>query len=278
MGLTQFQKYLLQLLAENRSPDSVFAGGATLNRDRPRIPQNLDLQHWSKQAVEIAYHVDRQTLAKHGVNLEPTDRSAPHNGFAQAAARKAGANCVLEWTTESVFRFFPAVRDPEFGWRQHEHDEAVNKMLALTNRRNPRDYYDIVRLHQSGTPLAALAWAAPAKDAGLTPQLILAECARHSSYTWQELSAAINTTDNFHPARLKRPFVEALEQARSLFKTLPAEQSGNLYIDAAGKIALPNPDAVKASGLTLHSATPGGAWPTISPRPEPSTDPTMRER
>ena len=77
----------------------------------------------------------------------------------------------------------------------------MNKVLAMAGRREPRDYYDVVRLHQSGVPLAALAWAAPAKDPGFTPELIIDEINRNSNYR-ENSSCKLTSTRQIYRAHV----------------------------------------------------------------------------
>ena len=51
-------------------------------------------------------------------------------------------------------------------------DLAINKLLALVGRDEPRDYLDI---HEAMRvlPLGALCWAAAGKDPGFTPSMLL---------------------------------------------------------------------------------------------------------
>ena len=41
MALTDFQRELLAVLAKGRNPNSHFAGGATLNRNNPRLSDDF---------------------------------------------------------------------------------------------------------------------------------------------------------------------------------------------------------------------------------------------
>jgi hypothetical protein len=152
---------------------------------------------------------------------------------------------------DRAVRFFPAIRDPDLGWRLHDVDIAVNKVLAMAGRREPRDYVDVVAIHRSGLHLASLAWAACGKDPGMTPFLILDEITRHSNYTAEALRAGVSTGEPV--VGLKRDLLRAVGEARDLFATLPLSQAGHLYLDRDEKVRLPNPAAVEAGELRLHS-------------------------
>lgn len=70
MALTDFQRGLLRVLARKRSPDSVFAGGATLNRGWARLSDDFDIEHTTVEAVRAAYLADRDVLAADGYRVE----------------------------------------------------------------------------------------------------------------------------------------------------------------------------------------------------------------
>ena len=67
----------------------------------------------------------------------------------------------------------PPVRDELGGFLLHPVDLAVNKTLALAGRDEPRDYADILFIHERILPLGALCWAAAGKDPGFTPLSLL---------------------------------------------------------------------------------------------------------
>ena len=50
------------------------------------------------------------------------------------------------------YNFYQPVPDPEFGWRLHFADLAVNKVLAAASRRQPRDLVDLYLVHTSAAP------------------------------------------------------------------------------------------------------------------------------
>jgi hypothetical protein len=261
MALTEIQRQALLVIAKNRSPNSVFSGGAAINRHYPRLSEDLDFQQYSKDTVRTSFEADAECLRAAGYHFEETQKSALDRGFGQAKISKDGSVTLMDWTNDSAHRFFPAIEDPECGWRLHDVDLATNKALALAGRREPRDYFDIMTLHKNGFPLAALAWAAPAKDPGFTPELILDEMTHHSIHPEHVLLEEIKTTGPVNFVALKREFLTAIREARDLFAILPPRQAAHLYIDRAGGLQMPDPAGVTAGRLTLHSARLCGAWP-----------------
>lgn len=180
---------------------------------------------------------------------------------------------MIDWTQDTAWRFFPAVADREFGWRLHDLDLAVNKVLAMAGRREPRDFHDVVALIRGGVPLSTLAWVGCAKDPGLTPGLILDECVHNSRYDPEALRAAVTTMEPVDIAAMTAIFRAAVRRARDLFETLPLDQAGHLYLDAEGGCVAPDPAGVAAGTIALHPATLGGAWPVLLDDPEDEDEP-----
>jgi hypothetical protein len=267
--LTTFQKRVLARIAKHRSPQSVVAGGAALNRKAPRLSRDLDMFHAAIEHVDAAAKQDVDTLRKAGFTVEMTPGFARGRLEAIVRGSKPDEFTRLEWSVDSAFHFFPPVPDPEFGVRLHDVDLAVNKVLALAGRQEPRDVVDVVYLHTHGYPLAALAWAAPAKDPGFTPDLILDEISRNSRIDPSRLTDEVFSTEKISPVEIKKVLLAAIAEARDLFLTLPPDQMGCLYLDADLKPHMPNPRDVEMHRLHLHRATLGGAWPAIAdPRPD----------
>lgn len=267
MALTTFQREVLTYLARNRSPNSVFAGGTVANRDGARISDDFDIEHQTAEAVRASFSHDAATLRDAGYVVTETAASQPHNGFVEVVVERGGESVLLDWTHDTAIRFFPAVEDAEFGWRLHDIDVALNKLLALAGRRAPRDYYDVVRLHEMGFPLVALAWAALGKDAGMSPELVLDEAVRNSVYGSAELRAGIVLDGELDPIALKRSFLKAVGEARDLLPRLTVEYPetvGRMALGPDGRLAVPNPDALARGEITFHSASVGGAWPEVT--------------
>ncbi|MCL2714083.1 MAG: hypothetical protein FWD68_05705 [Alphaproteobacteria bacterium] len=166
----------------------------------------------------------------------------------------------IDWSCDSIYRFFPARQDAVFGWRLHHFDLATNKVLALAGRREPRDYVDVMELNRSHYSIAALAWAAPAKDPGFTPQLVLDEMTRHAKFTVAEYRR-VETTEAIDPVALKKEFLDAVHSAREIFRQLPLESAGCVFIDAAGKIRALTADVAGEPGISWHTAHSYGALP-----------------
>ena len=271
MALSPLQKQILRVIAKNRSPDSHVAGGAPFALRSARGSEDIDIFHDAEETLIRCCEIDVKALRDAGFGVET---SVLGRSFIDGAVTDAAGEATrIQWSRDSAVRFFPAIKDEVFGYRLHDLDLAVNKVLAMAGRREARDYYDVIRLHREGTPLAALAWAAPAKDPGFTPELILDEINRNSNYPESELRVQAADAD---PRAMKQTLLRATREARELFAGLPLEHVGQLYLDRSGAAASPDPAGVREGRLVLHGAVARGAWPQLPDAPPPS--PTRRSR
>ena len=62
-------------------------------------------------------------------------------------------------------------------------------------------------------------------------------------------------------ARLKRQWLEALDQARRTVEALPAHELGCLYLDKSDIPVSPDPAAADFDRLQRHVGRVRGAWP-----------------
>jgi hypothetical protein len=262
MPLTAFQKQVLSLLASHRSPESFAAGGAAINRadESPRYSSDLDFFHDTAEIVKTCAERDADLLALNGYDVTWRVKTSY---LWQARIRQGEQTIDLDWCHDSVFRFFPIMADPDFGYCLHPLDLATNKMLALAGRSKIRDYIDILYLHQSVLSLGALCWAACGKDPGFNPSSLLEMAKRHTRYQESEL-AAENLTRPLKLTDLKQNWIQAADEAEALFDRLPAEEIGCLYLDAAGKPVTPDPASPEFPKLIRHFGCVRGAWPRLT--------------
>lgn len=262
MPLTPFQREVARVLAANRNPESHVAGGAVLNRGPAslRISDDLDIFHDAAESVAASADADERVLREAGYSVTRTFQGV---GIIKAEVARGEDRLRLDWTTDSAFRFFPAVPDEDFGYRLHDADLATNKLLALAGRSEVRDYLDIFQIDQGYLSLGAVIWAACGKDAGLTPALILDQTNRHSRYQEADLKGE-NLVRPVDLRELKRQWIDARARAERLFEQLPAVELGCLYLDASGNPVTPDPASADFAKLIRHQGSVRGAWPKIS--------------
>jgi hypothetical protein len=262
MPLTPFQKGVARILAKSRNPESYVAGGAALNRGESglRISEDLDIFHDAAASVAASAAADGDALREAGYAVEWTLRN---EGIVHAVIRSGEDSLRLDWTTDSAFRFFPVLPDEDFGYVLHPADLATNKVLALAGRTEIRDFLDILLIDRTYLSLGAVIWAACGKDAGYTPQLLLDSTNRHSRYQADDLKSErlVRPVDLMI---LKQDWLAARDRAERLFRQLPAEELGVLYVNADREPVVPDPDDVGFARLHRHHGCVRGAWPTIS--------------
>ena len=263
--LTGYQREILVLLAQTRSPDSYLAGGAALHfsPESTRYSHDLDFFHDSSERVAEAFAADSKLLeaAGHEVRVE---LSQP--GFIRAVVSRGGvgdnAATRIDWAHETSWRFMPPVRDDLGGYLLHEIDLAVNKALALAGRDEPRDFVDILFAHERILPLAGLTWAAVGKDPGFSPLSILELLKRRGRPRPEDL-ARLDLAEPFDLAAARETWRVALEQADRFARSRPADEAGCLYYSPQRqRFDLPGLDAPLADqGLVPHWGRPGGVLP-----------------
>lgn len=258
MPLTPIQKAVLGLLADNRSPES-HLGGATgihLSPGTSRYSHDLDLFHATEEAVAEAYAKDSACLEQNGFAITPL-LSQP--GFIRAQVNKANNHLLIDWARDSIWRFFPPVQLEGVGWVLHPVDLAVNKVLALAGRDEPRDFIDTLYLHESVLPLGALVWAAVGKDPGLNPQMLLELLQRKGRISMDELRR-LDLKKMPEPATLREQWKSALDSARGWISQRPGDEAGCLYTHPeTGLVFAPKAD----EPAEVLRGKPGGVLPRV---------------
>lgn len=264
MPLTDLQRQVLALLAQTRAPDSYLAGGAALHfaPNSLRYSDDLDFFHDSAERVASAYAEDEPLLAGAGFDL---DVQISQPGFIRAVVSRDAESTRIDWAHDSAWRFMPPIRDELGGFVLHPIDLAINKTLALAGRDEPRDFVDILFVHEQVLPLSALVWAAVGKDPGFTP-LSLVELLRRRGRHRPEDVARLNLAVPYDPARSKALWTEALEDAEAFARSGPTDEVGCLYYSSeTGDFAAPNRETdLDTAGLVPHFGSPGGVLPRIS--------------
>lgn len=112
-------------------------------------------------------------------------------GCVDATVSDATSSTVIQWFAETRRRFFPLVKDEEWGARLHQADLAVNKILAAAGRSKARDIADLVAIGRIDCPLGPLVLAAAGKPPNFSPRRTLDEIRRHTLSIPAEEFAAV---------------------------------------------------------------------------------------
>jgi hypothetical protein len=263
MPISDIQAQVLRQIAANRSPESYLAGATVLNRadDTPRYSHDLDFFHDIADHVAQSAEKDAETLRAAGCAFAWQLRTP---AFHRAIVTMEGHQLRLEWAQDSAFRFFPVQEDERFGYRLHDADAAVNKLLALAGRDEIRDFVDAMYLHDTYLTLGATAWAACGKDPGFTPAFLLDHVGRHTAYAQADLDR-LDLRQPLELTTLKERWFLAMAEARDLVSALPPDELGCLYVGPDGQPVTPSPAADSFGALQRHRGSVRGAWPTVSP-------------
>ncbi|MCC7383123.1 MAG: hypothetical protein IT384_14895 [Deltaproteobacteria bacterium] len=262
MPLTEFQAEVARLLSRHRSEDSHLAGGAALHLEpnSKRFSNDLDYFHDSEVRVASAFDDDRKLLEGSGY-VVVIEMNQP--GYIRAVVSRDEKSTKVEWAHDSAWRFMPAVQDARVGWRLHPIDLAVNKVLALAGRDEPRDFLDIMEIDREILPLGALCWAATGKDPGFTPRSLLELLRRRGRYQREDF-ARLRLTEPVDLPALKARWLQMLDDAEAFIRSRPLGEVGCLYWSPSERrfVAPRGSEDI----VVPHHGRPGGVLPRNVPR------------
>ena len=230
MPLTEYQAGIARLLSENRSFDSYLAGGAAILIDpnTTRYSRDLDYFHDSEERVAEAFATDSALLSERGFTVEVELNQV---GYVRAVVRRDDEATKVEWARDSSWRFLPVVHDPRVGYRLHPMDLAVNKVLALAGRDEPRDVLDVMHFHRHLLHLGGLCWAACGKDPGFNPLSLLELLQRRGRIRSEDL-ARLELSRPVDLMALKKEWLAALGAVPEFVECRPPGEIGCLYYSA----------------------------------------------
>jgi hypothetical protein len=253
--ISKLQSDILRLIASRRDPESFIAGGVPINRSGPRYSDDLDIFHDREERVANAAIADAKILTDagyqvHWIRQQPATYSA--------TIRRGADETKLEWVADSDYRFFPVVKDDQFGYVLHVVDLAINKVMAAASRREPRDLVDLLTVHERVLPIGALVWAAVEIAPGYTPEGLIAEIRRNARYPAGELRQ-LAADPPIDPDAVMRKLRVALDEAEQFAAAMPSEKANLLFL-LAGRPVQPDPAMLDA--CTTHAPQRRGHWPS----------------
>ena len=260
MALTQLQSNILRCLAKNRSETSYLAGGLMLNKNWHRRSDDIDIFHDSDEEVTDAANADLTVLRVAGYK---TNTDFIVYGCVDATVSDGRSSTIIQWFAETKRRFFPLVKDEEWGARLHQADLAVNKVLAASGRSKARDVADLIAIGRNYCPLGPLVLAAAGKPPNFSPRRTLDEIRRHALSIPAEEFAAVKGLPIDWSAEFIRN--EALRLIELADKYVMRASSNLLGILALNKDEVPiEVQDVKLGDAILRKATDE---PEVMPTP-----------
>ena len=251
MALTDLQKRILRLLAANRSEKSYVAGGVVLNREWPRRSDDIDIFHDSDEEVAAAAKKDIDTLTADGFHAHI---DVMIYGCVDATISDGQTETIIQWFSETKQRFFPLVKDENWGARLNQADLAVNKVLAAAGRSKARDIADLIAITKYYCSLGPLVMAAAGKPPNFSPKRTIDEIRRHAlSIPADEYLAVKGLPADWTPEFLREEAIRQTELAESYVMSAPIETIGLLAVDKKGIPIEVTKESLKSA--TLRRAT-----------------------
>jgi len=260
MPLTRYQEEVARLLSANRSFDSYLAGGAAIHLEPQtrRYSNDLDYFHDSVERVATAFADDTRQLGEAGHDVTVEIRLP---GYIRAGVARGGVHTKVEWAHDSAWRFMPTIRSDVVGYMLHPIDLAINKLLALVGRDEPRDFLDILDLHTRTLPIGALCWAAAGKDPGFTPFSLMEMLHRRGRYHPEDFER-LNLVEPVDLRVLKNQWLGALSDADAFVRSRPPGEVGCLYYSPSlARFVAPGPTG--PADAVPHYGRPGGVLPRV---------------
>jgi len=256
--LTDYQAGIARLLSENRSFESYLAGGAAIliEPNTTRYSRDLDYFHDSEARVAEAFAADSALLSERGFSVEVELNQV---GYVRAVVRRDDEATKVEWARDSSWRFMPVVHDPRVGYRLHVIDLAVNKVLALAGRDEPRDVLDVMHFHRHLLQLGCLCWAACGKDPGFNPLSLLELLQRRGRIRSEDL-ARLDLSQPIDLQALKTEWLAALGAVPDFVESRPPGEIGCLYYSASRRAFV---DPREVDDAKPHYGRPGGVLPAV---------------
>jgi hypothetical protein len=267
MALTDLQRRIMQRLSMNRSQSSYLAGGLILNLDWPRRSDDIDIFHDTDEEVSEAAEKDIADLEKEGFGVTVDVRAY---GTYEATVSDNSSSTVIQWMSDTRIRFFPLVKDEQWGLRLHQADLAVNKVLAASSRRKARDFADIVAISANMCPIGPLVMAAAGKPPAYSPQKIIEQIRWHAQgISDDEYSAVKGLPTAWTPHFIRAEVTRQMELAETYIMSAPVAVVGVLSVNADGTPIEVTSETIKTA--ILRKAT---EEPDVMPMPaEFSTTP-----
>src|SRR3954467_2969980 len=232
VALTQLQSDILRCLAKNRSETSYLAGGLMLNKNWKRRSDDIHIFHDSDEEVTGAANADLATLDAAGFK---TQKDFAIYGAVDATVSDGHSSTIIQWFAETKRRFFPLVKDEEWGARLHQADLAVNKVLAASGRSKARDIADLVAIARNYCPLGPLVLAAAGKPPNFSPRRTIDEMRRHAlSIPVEEFVAVKGLPSNWTPEFIRDEVSQQLDLADKYIMAAPPDLVGILAVNKEG--------------------------------------------
>ncbi len=203
-----------------------------LNKNWHRRSDDIDIFHDTDEEVTGTAKADLATLKSASYKAE-TDFIT--YGAVEATVSDGSSSTIIQWAADTKRRFFPLVKDEEWGSRLHQADLAVNKVLAAAGRSKARDIADLVAIGANYCPLGPLILAAAGKPPNFSPRRTIDEIRRHAfSIPAEEFTAVKGLPSNWSPEFIRDETNRLLNSADQYIMNVSIDLVGVLVVDKKG--------------------------------------------
>lgn len=200
-----------------------------LNKNWQRRSDDIDIFHDSDEEVTEAARADLAVLEAAGYKVHI---DFIIYGCVDATISDGASSTVIQWFAETKRRFFPLVKDEEWGARLHQADLAVNKVLAASGRSKARDIADLVAIGRSYCPLGPLVLAAAGKPPNFSPRRTIDEIRRHVlSIPAEEFAAVKGLPADWTADFIRDEALRLIEQADKYIMSASPDLLGVLAVN-----------------------------------------------
>lgn len=260
MPLDDFQKEILEVIRNNRTASSPFAGSAVIQQHGFRLTDDQDI--FTAGDPEPVMRRDAQALKTEGFTVEETKS---FEGFRECRVTKPGTGtAILQWAQALALEYFAPLPDPAFGHRLHFADLSANKTLAAAGRVAMRDFIDLWMLDRHVMPLWRMACAASGKFPQEAPLSLVEMISRNlvPAVARDTYEAKILTTADLPEGEPAAGLRAAIDKAREILPRMPGERLGKLQLDRRSQPML-SLEPVETREDSWIRPRPGGAMPAI---------------
>ena len=232
MALTELQKHVMAVIAANRSESSYMAGGAVLNKDWFRLSDDLDIFHDTDAEIVATARADIAALEAAGFAVTV---DVIIYGVVECTVSRDRQHTIVQWMSETRVRYFPLVRDSEWGVRLHAADLSINKVVAASTRTAARDFIDLLTIDANFCALGPLVLAASGKPPNFSPQKIIDEIRRRAlSVPAESYMSVRGLPANMSVDQIRVGLVAALDRAEAYIHAVDPRLVGVLSVNDAG--------------------------------------------
>lgn len=234
MPLTPLQRVAIKALKPFRTTKDYVGGGAALNKSWQRLSDDMDIFRDEFRSFPRDVRPELAALKDAGFGV---DVISDNEWTVEAILRQYGEETRIQWMwdPETCKRFFPAQDDEDLGYRLHQADAAVNKVLCASRRQQAaRDAVDLANIVKRYCSLGPLVWAVVGKDPNQTPPTIIKNL-RSNAFGYSD--DEIRTVRMEHEAaigrdELRRILTPAFDAASHYCdEVAPNDYLGHLFID-----------------------------------------------